>query len=506
MASVGTFPAWGARSLYRVDGPIESLLADFTDFATQPSATVPSVRSLPKVVPVLAALGAAALCPGFSQANGRFPAAQLVQLSPDGQTIALRLTFGFALSDDGGQNFRWICEDVLGYGAGAFDPSFVLDASRRLFVGAPDGLARLETNRCEHARVAELDRAFVIDLDRSTDGQTLVAITSSGAPGAQNRIWRSNDSGAQWSPLGAGLGPETLFETVELARSNSQRVYATAVRNNPRSVRFFRSDDGGATLADFTLDAFALDDAFIAAVDPSNADVIYVRGRLSAPPPPDAGAGASPTALLVSRDGGRTFNELARTVGAMNGFAISDDGQSLWIGSTHSADGLQRSTDRGATWSRVNDARVTGLRFHNGTLWVAANWVIDRFALGRSVDGGRTITPALGTFCDLRGAPVCPPSSDVTAVCGARWSVYRSAPLGCPPAVDDDASAPMLDAATPRSDAAVEPPAAAPGCRCAAPSRSSRSPRALTVVSFALSAIALARRARRAQRAPERCD
>jgi hypothetical protein len=429
-----------------------------------------------------------------------------VQLSPDGQSIALRLTFGFALSDDGGQSFRWICEDVLGYGVGAFDPAFVLDAHRRLFVGIPDGLARLETHRCEHARVSELERAFIVDLDRSPDGQTLLAITSSGAPDAQNRIWRSDDSGTHWSPLGVGFGPETLFETVAIAPSNPRRVYATAVRTNPRSVRWFRSDDGGATLTDSSLDAFAIDDAFIAAIDPSNPDVIYVRARSAEPPPPDAGAGASPTALLVSRDGGRTFTELTRTVGAMNGFAISNDGQSLWIGSTHDADGLQHSTDRGASWSRVSDVHVTGLRFHNGTLWIAANWVLDRFALGYSFDGGRTITPVLRTFCDLRGAPDCAPSSDITAVCGARWTVYRSVPLGCPPPVVQDASVPGLDASAPVRDAMVEPTLdAPPSCRCTVRSHSARTSHTLTAVGVALTTAVIARRTQRAQRALERC-
>jgi MYXO-CTERM domain-containing protein len=435
--------------------------------------------------------------PSPALANGRFPAAQLVQLSPDGQSVALRLTFGFALSEDGGQTFRWLCEDVLGYGAGAFDPSFTMDDARRLYVGAPDGLARASADRCSHERVAQLEREFVIDLDRSADGRTVLAITSSGAPTARNRVWRSDDGGGTFAPLGEGFGPETLFETVELARSDARRVYATAVRNNPRSVRFMRSDDGGATLSDSSLDVHAIEDAFVAAIDPTNADVVYVRARLSAPPDPDAGSGASPTTLLVSRDGGQSFREIARTVGAMNGFAISDDGATLWIGSTHAADGLRQSTDRGASWQRVSDTRVTGLRFDRGTLWIAANWVLDRFALGRSTDGGRTIVPALADFCALRGAPECPATSDVTTVCAARWSLYRAATLGCSASPTPDASLPP-----PMSDAAIEAPVtAAPGCRCATPSAPASSPPFAALTALA----ALATLARRRQRAPERC-
>lgn len=420
------------------------------------AARAASVASLASVLALIA--------PAESLANGRFPAAQLVQLSPDGQSIALRLTFGFALSEDGGRSFSWICEDLLEYGAGVFDPAFTFDQSRRLYVGAPNGLARVLADRCAHDRVQSLEREFVIDLDRSADGRTVLAITSSGAEMAVNRVWRSNDGGETFAPLGAGFGPETLFETVELARSNPQRVYATAVRNSPRRVLFFRSDDGGATLSERSLDAFDIDDAYVAGVDQRDADVVYVRGRLRGSSALDAGPGASPTLLLRTTDGGATFREIARSTGAMNGFALADDG-TLWYGSTHPDDGLRRSTDGGQTFERVNHTRVTGLRHHNGTLWVAANWVIDPFALGRSEDGGRTITPVLRTFCDLRGAPPCPPSSDVSALCGARWNILRTTTLACPPA-------PLSDGAVepaPSSDAAIETAAPSPTCRCAIP-------------------------------------
>jgi hypothetical protein len=427
-------------------------------------------------------------------ANGRFPAAQLVQLSPDGQTVALRLTFGFALSEDRGQSWRWLCEELLNYGSGSFDPAFTLDATRRLHVGAPDGLARVSSDRCSHDRVPNLEREFVIDLDRSRDGRTVLAITSSGAELARNRVWRSDDGGQTFAPLGAGFGPETLFETVEVARSNVQRVYATAVRNSPRRVLFFRSDDGGATLRESSLDMFGVDDGFIAGVDSTNADVVYVRARLQGSASLDAGAGASPTVLLRSDDGGASFREIARSTGAMNGFALSDDGRTVWYGTTHPDDGLRRSAG-GGPFERVNTARITGLRFHDGTLWVAANWVLDSFALARSTDEGRTLEPVLRSFCEIGGVPTCGPSTDVTALCGARWTVYRSSTLACPAASPDAG----MDAARPPSmDASAEPPTMMPGCRCAAVAL----PRAQTgrLLCGALAAFALVGRRRRAQR------
>ena len=72
------------------------------------------------------ALGCAVLvstCAPTAQANGRFPGARQVVVSPkaDG-TVLLRTTFGQMLTRDGGQSFRWLCEEIIGYG-GTQDPA-----------------------------------------------------------------------------------------------------------------------------------------------------------------------------------------------------------------------------------------------------------------------------------------------------------------------------------------------------------------------------------------------
>lgn len=395
-------------------------------------------------------------------------------VSPNNQTIALRVTFGFVVSDDGGQSFRWLCEDVFGYGGGIYDPPFALDATSRLFVGVPDGLNRMDTDRCMHQRIPGFEQDFVADLDASHDGNTLVAITSSGAQMARNRVWRSNDHGDNWMPLGMGYSNETLFETVEMARTNTSRVYATAVRNTPRRVVFFRSDDGGATMRETSLDRYSIDDAFIAGIDPTNADVVFVRAPLrmneDAGVPPDAGPNYAPTALLRTTDGGQTFTELTRSVGPMAGFAYADDGQTLWYGGPNPADGLQRSTDGGRTWRQLSRVQVSGMRFRAGTLWVATNWVLDGFALAKSTDNGDTLQPILRTFCDVGSVPTCPAASDVTGLCGARWPLFRSSILGCAPTIADpppDANNPSaFDGGVAFDGSINEPITSGGGCHC----------------------------------------
>ncbi|MFO0630960.1 MAG: sialidase family protein [Polyangiales bacterium] len=170
--------------------------------------------------------------------------------------------------------------------------------------------------------------------------------------------------------------------------------------------------------------------------------------------------------LLRSDDGGARFTEVLRTQGRMLGFAVRDDGRVLWAGGPDDADRLLRSDDRGATWRRVGDARVQGLRWHAGALYVAADNLRDGYALGRSVDGGETVTPML-RFEDLTGPAECARGTAGRDLCAARWPVLRRM-------WDPGDGATLADAGTTRDaglDAAVDAGRVAvpsPGCGCAA--------------------------------------
>src|SRR5579871_4402772 len=102
-----------------------------------------------------------------------------------------------------------------------------------------------------------------------------------------------------------------------MAPTNTQRVYVTGVTNSPRAVHFYRSDDGGTTLNELgQIATLGLQSAYIAAVDPTNADTVYVRGDVPTSPA-DAASTTLATALLRSTDGGMTFVEIARAIGYM---------------------------------------------------------------------------------------------------------------------------------------------------------------------------------------------
>jgi hypothetical protein len=128
------------------------------------------------------------------------------------------------------------------------------------------------------------------------------------------------------------------------------------------------------------------------------------------------------TALLRSDDGGEHWREMARTRGPMLGFAIADDGRTLWIGGPD--DGLLRSDDGGARWQRIGGQQVLCLRQHEGVLYVCANFVRDGYALGRSRDRGDSVQPLL-RFQDIAGPVACPAGSPESGLCGPRWPLVQ---------------------------------------------------------------------------------
>ncbi len=419
-----------------------------------------TLRGLPRALAARCSVAAAAaLAATPAEANGRFPAAQFVTLSPDarGERIALRTTFGIVVSLDAGASWRWLCEELFDYGAAGppWDPRITWARGPRdtaLLVGLSDGLVR-SSDLCASARVAAAARDFTGDVTVAPDGVALWVSSNGAGP---NRVLASRDGGATFEPRGT-LPEGFLPETLEATGPAGERVYVAGVTVEPRRPAVFRSDDGGRSFRAVAFDAHGGRDAFVSGTVADRPDVVFVRSSL----PEDADGGAGGTLLLRSLDGGGTWREVARTAGPMYGFALSADGARVWVGSADPRDGILRSDDGGERFRRVSELPTLCLRWHPSGLYACAPHSTSPFALGRSTDDGATFRP-LVRFESLGGPPSCPAGTVGAALCGPRWPAVRAMfqPL--------DAAAPPRDAGLDGAAGDVSPPPAPPpscGCR-----------------------------------------
>lgn len=160
----------------------------------------------------------------------------------------------------------------------------------------------------------------------AADGTTIVWTEAGQAP------YRSTDKGSSWSRV-SGLGTDAV---VVADRSSAKTFYSLS------GGTLYASTDGGAT---FTARATNLPSGRLTAV-PGIAGDLWIAG--------------SDKGLLHSTDGGRNFSTLKSVQSASAlGFGKAKPGtgyQALYlIGTVKDVTGVFRSTDKGATWLRVND-------------------------------------------------------------------------------------------------------------------------------------------------------
>lgn len=344
------------------------------------------------------------------EANGRFPAASYVVVGPgpESSRIALRTTFGLLLSSNAGHSWGWVCEEALD-AVGTFDPSVSLGATGDVVLALQRGLA-VSADGCAWSTPANTPARPIVDVTHDATGRVVIAAV--GPSGVYDALLRSDDSGATWRE--GARTPGYFLETVEVAPGDPRRVYLTAFVPGPEPA-LLRSDDGGDHVRELTRSFPGGLSAYVAGVDPRDPDVVYVRSTAA------SGVGSI---LFRSGDGGMTFREIARTQGAMKGFALSDDGRTVWVGSSDPNEGLLRSVD-GAAFERVRErVAVQCLRYHAGLLYVCAEEAIDGYALGCSSDGGDHILPIL-SLRQIPGPLVCPRMSVTGDRCPAVWPALR---------------------------------------------------------------------------------
>jgi hypothetical protein len=393
-----------------------------------------------RVAFALALVSAVALAPRPAHANGRFPMAQVV-LAPTGGDVGLvvvRTTFGVLISRDGGATFDWVCEENLGF-TGTWDPPLALLPGGALVVAPPRGL-RSTKDFCSFEAEDALRDETVVDL--TTVKEKLFAATST--EGAPSFVWRRTRRG--WERLGKGV-PGLQIDTIEVAPTRTERVYVTGyLAAGGRKAHFLRSDDGGKTLVETNPKLERDGRLFVSAVDPRDPNRVYVRQL--------HGAGSE---LYRSDDGGKTLIHVLHMNGGMTGFALRDDGSTVFAGSGDPSEGLLRSRDRGKTWEVASKLAVLCLKSAGKRLFVCSNHFLPGgFPVGVSEDDGTTVRP-LFRLADIRGPLGC--DAGASEACERVWPATRA--LLTPSPVDADAAAP--DERTDDDAAAPTTPAASVG-------------------------------------------
>ncbi len=399
---------------------------------------------------------AAALCAtswvGNARANGRFPFANHLVVDPsDDKHLVLRTTYGMVQTFDGGANWKWLCEQSVGYG-GKFDPAIGVTRAGRLLVGLFDGLTTSADRGCDFAQApgTVFEKQYVIDLVvEQKDPSRALAITSTGLGdlGFHVIVAESLDSGATWAQAGVDLPKDFNSETLEVAPSRGDRIYASGIFGTPRQGVIEKSDDRGKTWERLVVDlGMGGLTPYLAAVDPNNPDVVYVRIDGDA-------TTSTPDRLLVSRDGAKTWTEVGRTTGDMLGFALSPDGSKVAFGGP--LDGLFVASTSDMKPEKVASLAIRCLTWHANGLYACATEYPDDFTVGLSTDDGRTFQ-GLYKLADL--SPLeCAASTSTGRDCPDDWAAVQATigvPLDAGPDAGADAGA---SADTPTDDG---------GCGC----------------------------------------
>lgn len=411
--------------------------------------------------------GLLCLASAIAHANGRLPGATGLAVHPtDERQLLLGLTFGLALTRDGGASWTWMCEQQIEGNGGDVDPSIVVtgDGSLVVISLSSGGVLVSRDDGCSFERAMgplRGQRGVDLTLDPSQPGRvlalmsTIVDATDAGRPRFRSFVAQSLDHGRSWAVL-AELPNDIWVETLEIAPSNPDRIYVsgTASDNLLQGI-IERSDDGGLTWTQTTVELpRSSGSLFLSAVHPKDPDRLWFRV-----PRRDDIYGVLPAKLWLTTDAGASFEQVGETDGGMLGFALSPDAERIAFGGP--LDGLFLApADGSAAPTKVDDMQVSCLRWLASGLYACVLEPDSPYSLGFATEPMQGFVPLWHRSDTCREA--CAPPSPLEMKCREPWETI--APLVGAEAAVCDASSFVPDAGT-VVDAAPETPeptAAAP--------------------------------------------
>jgi len=392
-----------------------------------------------RLLVALAVASATLGAPPLAHANGRFPAANQLVIAPnDPSTIIVRATFGVLVTSDGGKNWDWICEGAIGLGpTTTVDPSIGITATTNVIASTFTSLFMSPDRGCTWNPASAFAHTLTQDVAVRPDNPHIalaltngyVSQTDAGVPLYSSQVFTTMDDGVTWASAVPPIDPTLVLETLDVAATDPMRIYVSGIRGVGASTVgvLLESTDQGMTFVehDIPLDLTNEIAPYIAAIDPTNADHVYLRTSPVLP--------TSPTRVLLfdasQADASSGLTTLLTMGDPTLGFAITPDGSKIYAGSL--AGGILAASTSDYTFQQTSTIRVRCLKSTGTTLYACSDEV-SGFIVGSSTDDGASFT-ALLHLSTIRGALVCPATSTVaTSECADMWPAQQEA-LGVTP-------------------------------------------------------------------------
>jgi hypothetical protein len=172
------------------------------------------------------------------------------------------------------------------------------------------------------------------------------------------------------------------------------------------------------------------DSIYIGAIDPTNADRVYMRssgllsGGRSRLTVLTGASGASPTfatAQIFDVEAG--FG--GEATGELLGLAVSPDGSKIWAGTKE--EGLWMAATSDLKFTKKSSVLVQCLAARGNELW-ACSAEVSGFVAGVSTNDGATFTAKLPVIGDLTGPIACAPTDGSGAACNTSQNSSQCGP------------------------------------------------------------------------------
>jgi hypothetical protein len=397
-----------------------------------------------------AAAGALLLASIPAAANGRFPASNQLVFSPtDPNVMVLRTSYGVLPSHDNGASWSFICEDALGFSSSATeDPSIGLTANNSLIAGvfSPGGLNVSPDVGCNwNCQGGPLQGLLVVDVAvRPDNPASAVALagqyvtTDAGSEQMPSQVFETTDNGMTWAAVGKALDPTVTPQTIDVSKTDPNRIYVSGARGfgSTKTALLLVSTDKGNTWSEKVLPSMQYnpateDTVFIGAIDPTNADRVYIRssgqltGGQSRLTIVDGASTASPT-FTTAHIFEVEASFAGEPTGELLGLALSPDGSKVYVGTKE--EGLWMASTSNFQFTQKSSKVIQCLATRGNELW-ACSAEVSGFILGVSTDDGVTFESKLPLLGALTGPIACAAgANEAGAACNAAQNASECGP------------------------------------------------------------------------------